>query len=65
MADYEKAIQTAFKEVSNAPAGRATYAAQFGTDRDRVKPAGRYCEFARARYRTGTGSFLTLLTAQE
>jgi outer membrane protein, multidrug efflux system len=64
VADYEKAIQTAFKEVSNALAGRATYVDQVEADHDYVKSAQDYYDLAQARYRTGTDSFLTLLTAQ-
>ncbi|CAG9237408.1 Outer membrane protein OprM [Burkholderia gladioli] len=64
VADYEKAIQTAFKEVANALAGRETYVAQLADDRDYVAAARSYYDLAQARYRTGSDSFLTLLTAQ-
>ncbi|WP_321786150.1 efflux transporter outer membrane subunit [Burkholderia pyrrocinia] len=64
VADYEKAIQTAFKEVSNALTGRETYVTQVYADREYVKSAQDYYDLAQARYRTGTDSFLTLLTAQ-
>lgn len=64
VADYEKAIQTAFKEVANALAGRETYVAQLAADRDYVSAAQSYYDLALARYRTGSDSFLTLLTAQ-
>lgn len=64
IADYEKAIQTAFKEVANALAGRATYVDQVAADRDYVTSAQDYYDLAQARFKTGTDSFLTLLTAQ-
>lgn len=64
VADYEKAIQTAFKEVSNALAGRATYVDQVQADHDYVNSAQDYYDLAQARYKTGTDSFLTVLTAQ-
>ncbi|WP_321819705.1 MULTISPECIES: efflux transporter outer membrane subunit [unclassified Burkholderia] len=64
VADYEKAIQTAFKEVSNALAGRETYVTQVGADREYVRSAQDYYDLAQARYRAGTDSFLTVLTAQ-
>lgn len=64
VADYEKAIQTAFKEVANALAGRATYVDQVAADRDYVTSAQDYYDLAQARFKTGTDSFLTLLTAQ-
>jgi multidrug efflux system outer membrane protein len=64
IANYEKAIQTAFKEVSNALAGRTTYVTQVAADRDYVGSAQQYYDLAQARYRSGTDSFLTLLDAQ-
>ena len=64
IANYEKAIQTAFKEVSNALAGRTTYVTQVAADRDYVNSAQQYYDLAQARYRSGTDSFLTLLDAQ-
>ncbi|MDN7431468.1 efflux transporter outer membrane subunit [Burkholderia sp. AU45388] len=64
VADYEKAIQTAFKEVANALAGRATYVAQTQADRDYVTAAQNYYDIAQVRYQHGTDSFLTLMDAQ-
>lgn len=64
VANYEKAIQTAFREVANALAGRATYVEQVATDREYVLAATHYDELAQARYRTGTDGFLVLLDAE-
>ncbi|AOJ72971.1 MULTISPECIES: efflux transporter outer membrane subunit [Burkholderia] len=64
IADYEKAIQTAFKEVANALVGRETYVEQVAADREYVASAQEYYALAQARYRNGTDSFLTLLDAQ-
>lgn len=64
VANYEKAIQTAFKEVANALAGRATYVDQVKADREYVFASEHYDELAQARYRTGTDSFLVLLDAE-
>ncbi|WP_322045212.1 efflux transporter outer membrane subunit [Paraburkholderia sp. J67] len=64
IADYEKAIQTAFKEVANALAGRTTYVDQTLADREYVMAAQRYYDIAQARYQRGTDSFLTMLDAQ-
>ncbi|MFM0615239.1 efflux transporter outer membrane subunit [Paraburkholderia nemoris] len=64
VADYESAIQTAFKEVSNALTARATYVDQVEADRDYVTSAQRYYTLAQARYKAGTDSFLTFLDAQ-
>lgn len=64
VADYESAIQTAFKEVANALTARATYVDQVQADRDYVASAQRYYTLAEARYKAGTDSFLTFLDAQ-
>ncbi|MCB2070384.1 MAG: TolC family protein, partial [Ottowia sp.] len=64
VANYEKAIQTAFREVADALAGRATLADQYGAlqaqaeaDRDRFR-------LSDLRYRNGVSSYLDLLDAQ-
>ena len=64
LANYEKAIQTAFREVADALAGRATLADQYGAmqaqaeaDRDRFR-------LSDLRYRNGVSSYLDLLDAQ-
>ena len=64
VAQYEKAIQTAFREVADALAGRATLAdqlaalqAQAVAERDRFR-------LADLRYRNGVASSLDLLDAQ-
>ncbi|CAD6557981.1 Outer membrane protein OprM [Paraburkholderia kirstenboschensis] len=64
VADYENAIQTAFKEVSNALTARATYVDQVQADREYVTSAQNYYTLAEARYKAGTDSFLTFLDAQ-
>jgi multidrug efflux system outer membrane protein len=64
VAQYEKAIQTAFREVADALAGRATLGeqllaqqAQSDAETDRLK-------LAELRYRNGVASSLDLLDAQ-
>jgi outer membrane protein, multidrug efflux system len=64
VAAYEGTIQTAFKEVANALAARATYIDQTAADAQYVDAAQQYYDIANARYRGGLDSFLTLLTAQ-
>jgi outer membrane protein, multidrug efflux system len=64
IADYESAIQTAFKEVSNALTAHATYIDQVNADHDYVSSAQSYYTIAQARYKAGTDSFLTFLDAQ-
>ncbi len=64
VAQYEKAIQSAFREVADALAGRSTLAdqlaalqAQAAAERDRFR-------LADLRYRNGIASYLDLLDAQ-
>jgi len=64
IADYEKAIQSAFEDVANALAGRRTYVEQVKADRDYAASAQNYYELAQARYAQGTDSLPTLLSAQ-
>jgi outer membrane protein, multidrug efflux system len=64
VAQYEKAIQSAFKEVSDALAGRANYGEQVdaqgrATEADRVR-----LKLAQLRYDNGVSSYLDLLDAQ-
>jgi multidrug efflux system outer membrane protein len=64
VAQYERAIQTAFREVSDALAGRATL-----TDQLRAQQAQTAAEEARfrladLRYRNGASSYLDVLDAQ-
>ena len=64
MATYEKAIQTAFREVSDGLAARQTYRQQLQAQTDLVDASQRYFTLAERRYRTGIDSHLTLLDAQ-
>lgn len=64
VAQYERAIQTAFREVADALAGRATF-----TDQLRAQQAQTAAEEARyrladLRYRNGASSYLDVLDAQ-
>ena len=64
VASYEKAIQTAFQEVADGLAARATYRQQLEAQRALVKTNEEYYRLAERRYRTGVDSYLTLLDAQ-
>ena len=64
IANYELAIQTAFKEVANGLAGRATYLDQLRADADYLSAAQSYYDIEKGRYDAGLDSFLTLLIAQ-
>lgn len=64
VAEYEQAIQTAFREVADGLAARATYARQLQAQRDLLQDSEDYYRLAERRYRTGVDSYLTLLDAQ-
>ncbi len=64
VAQYEKSIQTAFREVSDGLASRQTYNQQLQAQRDFVAANQDYYRLAERRYRTGIDSNLTFLDAQ-
>jgi multidrug efflux system outer membrane protein len=64
LASYEKAIQTAFREVADALARRGTIDDQLGADSRRTAAARDAFSLSEARYRGGLDSFLVNLDAQ-
>ncbi|KPA88401.1 MULTISPECIES: AdeC/AdeK/OprM family multidrug efflux complex outer membrane factor [Pseudomonas] len=64
VANYEKAIQTGFKEVSDGLAARQTFNEQLQAQRDLVAANQDYYRLAERRYRIGVDSNLTFLDAQ-
>jgi len=64
LAQYEKAIQTGFKEVANALAQRGTIKAQIEAQTSLEGAAAASLRLSDLRYRTGTDQFLTVLDAQ-
>ncbi|BAK65053.1 efflux pump outer membrane protein [Sphingobium sp. SYK-6] len=64
LAAYEKAIQTAYREVADALARQATIDDQLGADRLRVQASEDAAYLVDARYRGGIDSFLAALDAQ-
>ena len=64
VAQYEKAIQTAFREVSDGLAARGTYREQLNAQGELVKASSEYYRLAEKRYRSGVDSSLTFLDAQ-
>ena len=64
VAQYEKAIQTAFQEVADGLAARTTYEQELDAQRNLVRTSEEYYGLAERRYRTGVDSYLTLLDAQ-
>ena len=65
LAQYERAIQTAFREVSDALARRGTIDAQEGAQRRLVAASEDNYRLSDARYRGGIDTFLQSLTAQQ
>lgn len=64
VAQYQKTIQTAFREVSDALASRHTYYQQIGFDTSRVDASFTDYKLSKARYLNGIDSFLNTLVAQ-
>jgi multidrug efflux system outer membrane protein len=64
MAQYEKAIQTAFQEVSDALVARSLYDDQVSAQRDLVAADQSAYTLAEARYRHGVDSYLVALDSQ-
>jgi len=64
VAQYEKAIQTAFREVSDSLAGRATLGEQLRAQTALTNAAQISFNLADLRYRNGAASYLDVLDAQ-
>lgn len=64
VAQYERAIQQAFRDVADALAGRATYTDQVDAQARVVEAESARYRLARLRYENGIASYLDLLDAQ-
>ncbi|TWB43439.1 efflux transporter outer membrane subunit [Nitrospirillum pindoramense] len=64
VANYEKAVQTAFREVADALAARGTLDRQLTAQTSLVKSSQLTYDLSNKRYERGVDSFLTLLDAQ-
>ncbi|HUH87193.1 MAG TPA: efflux transporter outer membrane subunit [Pusillimonas sp.] len=64
VAEYEKAIQNAFREVSDSLAARGTYGQQLQAQRELVDNTAQYLRLAQQRYDEGVDSYLNVLDAQ-
>jgi multidrug efflux system outer membrane protein len=64
IAQYEKTIQTAFREVSDGLAARGTYTQQLAAQQNTVDDQQRRLDLANLRFTSGTDSYLNVLTAQ-
>jgi multidrug efflux system outer membrane protein len=64
VAQYERAIQSAFREVADALAGRATLGEQLQAQQRLADAEAARASLADLRYRNGAASFLEVLDAQ-
>jgi outer membrane protein, multidrug efflux system len=64
IASYEKAIQTAFREVADALAERGTIGEQMAAQSQRVESAQVAANLSDARFRVGVASFLDALISR-
>jgi NodT family efflux transporter outer membrane factor (OMF) lipoprotein len=64
LAQYEKAVQSAFREVSDALAGRATFGDQLQAQRNVAEAEAVRFRLSELRYSNGVSSYLDLLDAQ-
>jgi len=64
VATYERSIQQAFREVADALAGEATFAAQIDALAQRERATERVLELSTLRYENGIDSYLQVQTAQ-
>jgi multidrug efflux system outer membrane protein len=64
VADYQKAIQTAFREVSDALARRGTMGTELDARSRQAAAAADSLKLSEARYRAGIENFLATLDAQ-
>jgi multidrug efflux system outer membrane protein len=65
VAAYEKAIQTAFREVADALVGVDSYARQITLEQSLIDTQQRRLELATLRYRQGEDTYLNELAAQQ
>jgi len=65
VADYEKAIQTAFREVADALVAESSYAEEIEIESSLARTQQRRFDLANARYRQGEDSYLNVLSAQQ
>ena len=64
VAQYERAIQTAFREVADSIAGRATLGEQLRAQRAQAQAEATRLRLADLRYQNGASSYLDVLDAQ-
>jgi multidrug efflux system outer membrane protein len=65
IANYEKAIQTGFREVADALVARDRYTGEVGAQESLVDAEQRRYDLSDLRFRQGADSYLAVLTAQQ
>jgi multidrug efflux system outer membrane protein len=65
VANYQKAIQTAFREVADTLVAIETYAAQIDAEAVAINAQQRRYNLANVRYRQGEDTYLNVLSAQQ
>ena len=65
VANYEKAIQTAFREVADALVARDRYTSELTAQEKLVASEQKRYDLSNQLYREGLGSYLSVLTAQQ
>ena len=65
VANYEKSIQTAFREVADALIADSTFASEIEAPGVAIQAQQRRLELADARYRQGEDTYLNVLSAQQ
>jgi len=65
VANYQKAIQTAFREVADALVANGSYAAQIDAKRGNPTPSKSATISPTSRYRQGDDTYLNVLSAQQ
>jgi multidrug efflux system outer membrane protein len=64
VATYEKAVQTAFREVADALAERRTLAERLAAQRSLLGATSRSFELSQSLFRSGASNYLDVLDAQ-
>lgn len=64
IADYQSAIQSAFRDVSNALSARQTYDDEVQAQQNLVNASTTYYNLAEMRFQAGVDSYLNVLVAQ-
>lgn len=65
VANYQKAVQTAFREVADALAATGSYASEIEAETALISAQQRRYDLANLRYRQGEDTYLNVLSAQQ